>query len=319
LRPKCEHKEKPTIVLCCDWQARKGTEERELVSADDVDKIREIIGVEASALLAGTETDADRLLITCESAIRKLYRSPIDSNTDLAVDTFLKELETAAETRKKEIIEHYIKMFLGLDYSSLRAIPKDRLTDIDEEAYHTFRTLNLGADVIIATDEAVIVRLDRWGRAHWENNYSVIGEGADIALAFLCQHQWDFGGSSEPASFGSVAPVTLMQCLYRVYEAKRAAEKKSSVGRSTALSVLIKGEGTFEVSDSCRQLLLEAFEQKNRVPQIRFDSSFLEASAGETKASESGESAVIKPQKHNSAKRTYARDAAPLPVKNDPE
>jgi 20S proteasome alpha/beta subunit len=195
------------------------------------------------------------------------------------IDKLLRGLEEAAAKRKAEMIGHYVKMTLGIDHPSLRQIPKDRLTDLDEEVYHAIRGMTLGADVIIGTfsDESVIIRLDRYGKSHWETNYSVIGEGADIALAFLCQQPWDFGGSSDPPCVGWVNPLTLMQCLYRVYEAKKAAEKNRSVGESTAFSVLIKDTGRFDISDEGRDILYDRFEKKRRVPQIEFKPSYLES------------------------------------------
>jgi 20S proteasome alpha/beta subunit len=158
---------------------------------------------------------------------------------------------------------------------------------LDEEVYDAIRNLNLQADVIIAvfSDESVILRLDRFGSVHWESNYSVIGEGADIALAFLCQQPWDLGGSSNPPTSGPSTAMTLMQCLYRVYEAKKAAEKNRSVGEATAFSVLIRGKGRFEISTTCRDKLYNAFKRKNRVPKLKFDASFLEPEKDADKSS----------------------------------
>ncbi len=273
---ECEHDGIPAIVMCCDWRGTRGSTYQELVGSDDVYKMRDVFGM--SALLAGSETEADRLLVASESAIQKFCGSTPSPDSDLIMDELLRDLEKAAASRKKKIIEHFVEINLGISYAELRATERSRLTDYQEIIWRRIEELTLGADVIIGgfSDEAVIVRLDRYGKAHWETNYSVIGEGADIALAFLCQQPWDFGGSSNPPTFGTVKPMTLMQCLYRVYEAKKAAEKNRSVGESTALIVLIQGRGKFEVSDACRERMQWAFDAKHRVPGLEFDSSFLE-------------------------------------------
>lgn len=278
---ECEHAGKPAIVLCCDWRAQRGTEFKELVGSDDVNKIREI-AESTSALLAGSETEADRLLTACDPAILKFCATPVNLDSDIVITDLLRGLEKAAEDRKAEIIKHHVRMAQGIEYDELRKTPKDCLSDLDDEILHSIRGLTLGADVIIATfsDEAMIIRLDRYGKAHWETNYSVIGEGSDIALAFLCQQPWDFGGSSDPPTVGWVKALSLMQCLYRVYEAKKAAEKNRSVGESTAFSVLIKDVGRFEISDECRDILYDRFEKKTRVPTIEFEPSYLEADDG---------------------------------------
>jgi hypothetical protein len=281
---ECEHDGVAAIVLCCDWRGQRGSEYQELVGSDDVEKIRDIPGVQAQALLAGSETDADRLLTCCESAIRKFCATPVNSDSDIVITTLLREIEQAAEIRKAQIIEHHVRMSSGIDYLVFRNTPKDRMTSYDEEVYRGIQSLTLGADIIIATfsDEPVILRLDRYGVVHWQTNYAVIGASSDIAYALLCQQPWDLGGSSDPPNFGISKPMTLMQCLYRVYEAKKAAESNRTVGGSTAIVVMLQGKGEFEISEQCRDKLKEVFERKNRrVPQIDFDPTFLETSDAE--------------------------------------
>ena len=49
------------------------------------------------------------------------------------------------------------------------------------------------------------------------------------------------------------------------------------MGESTALSVMVKDQGRFEVSDECIDILYAEFERKRIVPQIEFKSSYLDA------------------------------------------
>lgn len=105
--------------------------------------------------------------------------------------------------------------------------------------------LNLGADVVIAGfhgAEPIIVRLDCLGETHWEDNYSVVGTGTDIALAFLCQNSYD-------------DDMPLHECLFRVFEAKAAAQRNRTVGPVTAFEILINGRGRFDISNDFFKLL----------------------------------------------------------------
>jgi hypothetical protein len=70
-----------------------------------------------------------------------------------------------------------------------------------------------------------MMRITPTGDVLWEDHFSTIGTGGPIAEAFLVQREYD--------DF-----MPLDECLYRVYEAKVAAEKNRDVGPTTVLEVL---------------------------------------------------------------------------------
>ena len=136
--------------------------------------------------------------------------------------------------------------------------------------------MHLGSDLIVCsvTDEPVIVRLDTLGSVHWEHNYSAIGEAADIARAVLCQLPWM--ADAEPGVVGTMDRPSLMECLYRVYEAKYETQmaRRSSVGESTAFRVLTN-KGKFDITLNCWVELKETYDENHKVPKIEFDPGFL--------------------------------------------
>jgi hypothetical protein len=164
--------------------------------------------------------------------------------------------------------------FLRIGKSSL---PEAEFADISD----AIRRINLGAEVIVAGfhgNEAVIVRIDAFGETHWEDTYSVIGTGSDIALAFLCQNDYD-------------EDMTVPECLFRVYEAKAAAEKNRTVGDLTSFEVIVQGKGRFDISDSFfRQL--KSKRRMLEVPPIEIENGWLEPPVGDSPDSTSSQTKV---------------------------
>jgi hypothetical protein len=158
-------------------------------------------------------------------------------------------------------------MKLGISYEDFLKTAKRRFSEaqcVDE--LENIRQLGLGAEVIICGfhgDEPLTVKLDADGELHWETNYSVIGDGADIALAFLAQREYD-------------TEMPLMECLLRVYEAKRAAEVNRHVGKLTTFEVLVQGRKRFDISDTCFKLLKRTVEKRHALPKLGFKGKYLE-------------------------------------------
>jgi hypothetical protein len=261
---QCEFQDSPAAVLCFDWRAQTGDPAHLLVGTEDNYKLREIGA--ASVLLAGRPTMAIELLTKCSDALRKLMDAAGGSpapEDDLLVSELLQELREKARERKGQIVRDHVGMTLGLSFEEFKAMSPDSF----HETWSEIKSLNLGADLLIVcpgSSEPIIIRLDRWGQTHWENNYSAIGEGSQIARAMLCLQPWDSLGW--PNGAGPRLP-SLKQCLYRVYEAKRAAHMAdpSSVGEKTGCQVLTRGE-KFTISQDVLESLDGAFNLKHRVP-----------------------------------------------------
>jgi hypothetical protein len=256
---ECWEGERPYIAMCCDTRAERGGFLQELVGSEDVDKIRTIGPV--TALLSGDETDADELLTLCEGAVRAFAVSvPVDES-DLAMTKFLADLRKAASLRKKAIVEHHLDMTISMSHDEfVRRHRSDFLESHSREIWEQIRNINLGADILLCGycgDEPEIVRLDRFGRTHWVTNYSVVGAGEDIAYVFLGQRDWEDEAG---------APPRLLDCLYRIFEAKKAAQRNRHVGESTAFEILLPGGIRKDVTDECFQSMKMMYEARLKPP-----------------------------------------------------
>jgi 20S proteasome alpha/beta subunit len=267
----------PCIAMLCDTRAERGGVFQELVGSEDAEKIREIGSV--TALLSGNETDADELLTLCESAVRIFAASvPIDES-DLTITNFLSSLREAATARKKTLVDHHLGMMISMSFDEFVKRHRSEFTESHgSDIWNQIQQLDLGADTILcgfSRDEPVIVRLDRYGRTHWETNYSVVGVGSDIALAFLCQRNWETRDQEI---------LELPDCLYRIYEAKRASEKNRHVGESTVFQVLMPGGKRADITDECHKKYKETYQERLHLEPFKFEANILTGRDGEEKS-----------------------------------
>ena len=268
----CDFEGQPAVVLCCDWRAQTGSVNSALIGADDVYKIRQRGA--ATVLLAGNPTSADELLTGCKGAIEEFTRKGTGVDSDLAMNEFLEGLRKAAALKKIELIRHLVPMRMGMTFDDFKELPpNDHI-----EVWGEIRDLTLGADLIIGCvmDEPIVVTLDRWGHAAWHANYAAIGEGSDVARAMLCLQPWEGHGSYD--LMGPLTSVSLPHCLYRVYEAKRAAHiaHPSSVGEATQFEILLSQSRRHGISTRGLELLENVFLKKHgRVPEVEMDKTVL--------------------------------------------
>jgi hypothetical protein len=270
------------IAMCCDSRAERGGVFQELVGSEDVDKLREIGPV--TAMLSGGETHADELLTLCEDAIRNFAVSVPVGDSDLAITKFMFDLRTAAAKRKRTLVEHHLEMTIAMPYEDFVKRHKSEFSDpYSRDIWNQIQHIDLGADLILcgfSDDESVIIRLDRYGITHWETNYSVVGVGDDIAYAFLCQRQWhkeseydDEDESTEDEIFHT--PLQLPDALYRIVEAKWAAEKNRHVGDATTFEILMPDGRRFGIARKCFMAYKEAFKARMIVKPFLFTENYL--------------------------------------------
>jgi len=230
----CKHNETTAIALCCDWQGTKGS----FIKSDDLDKIRWI--GPASVLLAGTLTNADELVFECDPAIKPFASKTNPAQADPDLQLYLDALRDAVARRKSVLVKEHIRLTLGIDDHEFWQNGRQYLPAVQhDQILREIRAIDLGTSIIISSIRAdgddVIVRISSSGIVSWENHFSTIGSGGLIAEAFL--HQYDFDEQ-----------IDLMNCLYRVYSAKVAAEKNPYVGQGTSFEVL-HGRERFDLSD----------------------------------------------------------------------
>jgi 20S proteasome alpha/beta subunit len=292
---ECWEETSPHIVMCCDLRAERGGLFQELVGSEDVDKIRTIGPM--TALLSGSETDADELLTLCESAIRTFAASS-PSDSDIAITTFMSQLREAASIRKKALVNHRLNMTISMSFDDFVRKHRTEFTEAhSREIWDQIRDTDLGADILLCGycgDEPEIVRLDRYGKTFWETNYSAVGVGSDIAYIMLGQRDWLDEERGEPR---------LIDGLYRIFEAKRAAEKNRHVGESTAFEVLLPNGARKDITDECFQAMKKIYAERLKPPAFEELSNCLKNFDDEKKGSE----AVIIPAVGSSFQATRPR------------
>ena len=100
----CKYKEKTAVVLCCDWQGTKG----DFIKSDFIDKFRWIST--ASAMISGTETNADELLNECDQRMKDFAGKSDADRSDLDMQDYLAQLRKAVAKRKKELVKEYLAL-----------------------------------------------------------------------------------------------------------------------------------------------------------------------------------------------------------------
>lgn len=242
---QCKLGEKWAVVNLADTRREKGGIFEELVGSEDASKIATIGPPDKlfTVLVSRIPTKAIELIAACKKSVEEFAAHPGGADSDMAVTHWLQALRRAAEERKKEIIDHHLQMSLGIPRKEFlengsRLFSPDHYNQLWAEV----RGLDLGADLLFTgffddgtgTNESILVRLDRLGQTHWEAGYAVTGIGSDIALAFLCQREY--------------RQLELMECLFRVYEAKTAAQRNRHVGQQTMIVITVEGRGKFRLT-----------------------------------------------------------------------
>jgi len=281
---ECNEDRSPAIVLCRDWQAQKGA-----ITSDDAYKQRDVDenGLGCRVLISGVPTRADHLLLRCEPCIREFMRKTNAESTDLDSDKLLQDLKEAAKIVRREYVNNWVAMTLNMEFDDFRKHGRNELLESHyHEVWHTIKHYDLGAELIITLFDAegvpVIMRTDGLGEVHWENDYSVIGTGGEIARSFLCQIDYD----PEKMSVGD--------CIYEVMRAKFAAEHSRDVGQGTTVVITARGKKDRAVSkkgfDYYEGLLIPY-----RTPTLEFEADFLEPYDDEDEVSSPSEQVATKP------------------------
>jgi len=204
------------IVLCTDWRISGA-----LGSADTMLKIRQI-GQNWHLLTSGSESDINAIVL----AFRRAFPagSTIDeTNVPTIVRNVLNE-------RKREKAEEFVRGKYAIGYDDLLNLGKDKLpADLYREALLLISEIEIGCSCIIAGFDSsghnFILETNSQCRVLVRDDFATIGEGAYLAQTALLQR-------------GHISSRKLSETIYCVYEAKRYAEKVTSVGDVTSLHVI---------------------------------------------------------------------------------
>lgn len=283
----CQYKGTPCIAMISDARAERGGVFQELVGSEDAEKVREIGPV--TALLSGDETDADELLRLCEGTINAFAASVPIEDSDIAITNFLAGLREAAEIRKKALVNHHLNMTISMSFDEFVKRHRNEFTESHgRDIWNEVQHIDLGADILLCGftgEERLIVRLDRYGKTHWESNYSVVGVGMDIAFAFLCQRKWETKDQEE---------LELPDCIYRMYEAKRASEANRHVGKLTVINILMSKGRRVDITDECFAVFRETYKKRLALKSFKFEGSILREQKDASVVAESPKVAAIK-------------------------
>jgi hypothetical protein len=147
---ECDYEGTPAIVLCCDWRAQttesaSGFE----VGRDDALKLREI--GPWSILVSGNPNDAKDLIAKCKKPIKDFSEKEINpDDSDIAISELQTQLRFAAQSRKQEIVHHYVAMSFGKSYDDFLKITRpENVTDFHNDIWSGIRRLHLGTDLLI--------------------------------------------------------------------------------------------------------------------------------------------------------------------------
>lgn len=212
-------------------------------------------------MLAGSVGDAWELLAYCEESIQQYE---VGGN-ELAVTEFLESLRAAVRKRKAAINNAYLSAHFGTSYSDFLKLGKDQFSAIKyAEICDDLEALPLGAELILSSfsdDEALLMHVSSSGKVSWVDHYAAIGTGATICNVILKQRPYDDA-------------MPFRECLYRVLEAKVAAECDPFVGQATAIEVLTL-DHQYSLNEDFILSLIEQVELRKTIPEFHFEDRFL--------------------------------------------
>lgn len=254
LAATCEWNNEPTIVCCCDM-----TGVRDDVKSDTYYKIRWI--KKSIVMLAGDLSAANELFKACEHSIAK-YQS---GGNDLAIAEMLSSLREAVGSYRRNLNHEYLTTKYGLTFGEFLKEGKSYFNEIDHvRIWAELKSLDLKAGLIVSTfsdDESVHVTISSDGRVAWVDNFAALGTGARICIAFLLHRDY-------------VDSMPIDQCLYRVLEAKLAAERDPYVGKET--NVLVYTPTKFRrLTRKGMNDILALIEERRAIPNFDFDQDIL--------------------------------------------
>lgn len=169
----------------------------------------------------------------------------------------LQIVRKALADRKRELSEEYTQGHYALSFDEFMASAKAKFPDEEfRRAMIEIRSIDLGAEFILCgypNTFPFLIVTDRNGTTSTPDNFAVIGKGAALAQTVLLHRM-----CVEASPFDQV--------LYSVFEAKKYAERESSVGFSTSIFVQHRDESVDQVGPEGQIWLLEQFKQYGPQP-----------------------------------------------------
>ena len=227
-----------TIILCTDGKASNALGSKEAMLKDRA------LAKGWRCLSAGTDFEINSLLPLFEARIRGLAKVD-ETNIKPAIEGALQE-------RKTQKADQYTRLKWGLSFEEFRKAKAQFPEEEFRADIQAIGAMEIEADCIIAgfLDDGLPMLLQAHGKYGVEirEDYAVAGEGAHLAQSVLMHREhYDFA--------------TLPEAIYTVYEAKRYAERVSSVGKMTLLAFFKPAMLPRAISEAGYRYLGERFEE----------------------------------------------------------
>jgi hypothetical protein len=233
------------IVLCYDWKVSTA-----IGSAETKHKMKHI-GRGWRALFAGNESEMLALTFLLRNQFSWKSSTIIDETNVVGL------VRNAINTRKKEKADELTQGRYAISYDDFLKIGKEKFPpDIYRDTMAEIGNMKIGATCIVAgfTDigggrmDPMLIETEGNGRVAVVEDFTAIGEGAYLAQSALLQRS-------------HIDVASLSRTIYCAYEAKKYAERVSSVGVYTSIAVMY-GDGTAKiVKPDGWSKLLELFDK----------------------------------------------------------
>jgi 20S proteasome alpha/beta subunit len=215
----CQYRNKPMIVTCTDWKVSSS-----FGASETADKLRWLKPPNWIALTAGGAASADALV--------RAYRAGL-KDKPITEDNATQLFNEVAVGQMTWMKNNLVERLLGVTYEHLRLKGKKEFPEsVLLDTYIKLREVNLGASLIVAgfvphqkSMKPLICKIDRRGEVTVTDHFEAIGEGRNVANPPLLRRQY-------------TSDVSLMDAIYRLYEAKKLAEIVPSVGEDTSIDIL---------------------------------------------------------------------------------
>jgi 20S proteasome alpha/beta subunit len=256
-----------TICIAASCDSRRNSEAKLIVAFDW--KVSTVIGTAEtkhklthlpngwSCLCAGNEAEAIALV--------SLLRQQFGGEGRIINETNVVQLfRNALNLRKKEKADELVQGRYALSYDDFLKTGKEKLpTDIYRDTIAEIGIMTLRADCIIVgfiAGDTYIIETDSKGHVSIVEDFAAIGEGAYLAQSALLHR-------------GHIDSSQLSASLYRVFEAKKYAERVSSVGTYTSLQVFYGDRTVKRITKSGLDFLLEKYKRFGPQQVLQFELS----------------------------------------------
>jgi 20S proteasome alpha/beta subunit len=219
----------PTLICCCD----ASTTRDDVTSQSSIKMVwfGEAMNPSVNVMLAGRLHSAKELVEYCRPSLNAYCES---DHNDLAVNALLKGLREAIAKRRAALNDEYLTTQYAIRFADFLTNGQQWFSGAERgQILAELRTIGLyDASLIISsfTDgEPLIIEVTNDGHVAWVDHFAVQGTGARLANAFLQQRDYD-------------DYMEIDECLFRILEAKRAAERDPYVGSDTHVRIFTARE-----------------------------------------------------------------------------